>query len=91
MNKITRGDFFTADEVNFDGDTGEEGVPNEELVPLGPWKKTPWVVEFVEFVLEPVRAATTPKYAGLRTRFSSKRHADPVPGKVDGTQEYYEC
>jgi hypothetical protein len=37
----------------------------------------------------PVRAARAPKYAGLRVRVSSIMQAEPVPGKVDGTHEYY--
>lgn len=56
------------------------------------WAKIPpsvaAVAEIEALPLAPVRAATTPKYAGLRFRFSSNRQAEPVPGKVEGTHEY---
>jgi hypothetical protein len=40
MKKMLFGIVSTADAVNF-GDAGDEGVPNEELVPFEVWKKTP--------------------------------------------------
>lgn len=48
----------------------------------------PVLVEFVELEAFPVKACSTPKYAGFFVTVASIKSPEPVPGKVDSIQEY---